>query len=161
MFSRNDHVTTKMGRLPPSPCYACGSSNHWDKECPDWEVYQAQAVSMKKSAQNIEEEPETEEGSKLYQSAYSILLSQRLASTQIDLDRLWSDFKLAVHLGNVTALSIEGAMSEHKTGERRQVDVEEIMDESWEVLDALVPTTFMIKPWQLPAQSFISCQVVL
>ena len=39
MFSRNDHVTTKMGRLPPSPCQACGSANHWDKECPDWEVY--------------------------------------------------------------------------------------------------------------------------
>ena len=39
MFSRNDHVTTKMGKLPPSPCQACGSANHWDKECPDWEVY--------------------------------------------------------------------------------------------------------------------------
>ena len=39
MFSCNDHVTTKMGRLPPSPCQACGSDNHWDKECPDWEVY--------------------------------------------------------------------------------------------------------------------------
>ena len=25
----------------------------------------------------------------------------------------------------------------------------------------VVPTTFMINPWQLPAQSFISCQVVL
>lgn len=39
MFSHNDHVTTKMGKLPPSPCQACGSDNHWDKECPDWEVY--------------------------------------------------------------------------------------------------------------------------
>ena len=39
MFLRNDHITTKMGKLPPSPCQACGSHNHWDKECPDWEVY--------------------------------------------------------------------------------------------------------------------------
>ena len=31
MFSQNDHVTTKMGKLPPSPCQACGSKNHWDK----------------------------------------------------------------------------------------------------------------------------------
>ena len=28
MFSRKDHVTTKMGKLPPSPCHACGSDNH-------------------------------------------------------------------------------------------------------------------------------------
>ena len=108
MFSRNDHVTTKMGKLPPSPCHACGSSNHWDKECPDWEVYRAQVASTKRTARNIEKEPETEESDKLYQSAYSILLSQRLASTQIDLDRLSSDFESAVRLSNVTALSVEG-----------------------------------------------------
>jgi len=28
MFSKNNHVTTKMGRLPPSPCQCCRSSNH-------------------------------------------------------------------------------------------------------------------------------------
>lgn len=39
MFSRNDHVTTKMGRLPPSPCHVCGSENHWDKECPDYDIF--------------------------------------------------------------------------------------------------------------------------
>ena len=38
-FSKNDHVTTKMGKLPPSPCKCCGSKNHWDKECPDWNIY--------------------------------------------------------------------------------------------------------------------------
>ncbi|KAJ7763850.1 hypothetical protein B0H16DRAFT_1718485 [Mycena metata] len=38
-FSKNDHVTTKMGRAPPSPCKVCGSVNHWDRECPDWNVY--------------------------------------------------------------------------------------------------------------------------
>ncbi|KAJ7162011.1 hypothetical protein C8R46DRAFT_1222145 [Mycena filopes] len=38
-FSRNDHVTTKMGKAPPSPCKVCSSPNHWDRECPDWNVY--------------------------------------------------------------------------------------------------------------------------
>ena len=39
MFSHNDHVTTKMGKLPPSPCRCCGSENHWDKECPDYDIH--------------------------------------------------------------------------------------------------------------------------
>lgn len=137
MFSRNDHVTTKMGKLPPSPCHACGSSNHWDKECPDWEVYRAQVASTKRTARNIEKEPEMEESDKLYQSTYSILLPQRLASTQIDLNRLSPDFKSAVRLSNVTALSVEGAISERKTGESRQVDIEEIVDEAVEMANAM------------------------
>jgi len=37
-FPRNDHVTTKMGKLLPLPCKACGSPNHWDKECPDYDT---------------------------------------------------------------------------------------------------------------------------
>ena len=73
MFSHNDHITTKMGRLPPSPCQACGSDNHWDKECPDWEVYQVWQ-SSKKDAHSTEKE--TDNRDKLYQSAYGILLSQ-------------------------------------------------------------------------------------
>ena len=84
MFSRNDHVTTKMGKLPPSPCQACGSSNHWDKECPDWEIYKARSASERKSGHSTE--TVEEEGDKLYQSAFSILLSQRLASSQMDLN---------------------------------------------------------------------------
>lgn len=39
MFSKNDHVMTKMGRLPPLPCKCCGSGNHWDKECSDWAIF--------------------------------------------------------------------------------------------------------------------------
>ena len=137
MFSRNDHVTTKMGKLPPSPCQACGSNNHWDKECPDWEVYRTQASSTKRTARNIKKEPEAEECDRLYQSAFSILLSQRLASSQIDLERVKSDFESAVHPSDVTALSVEGARSERKTVEKHQVNVENIEDESWERSHAL------------------------
>ncbi|KAJ7156472.1 hypothetical protein C8R43DRAFT_1125673 [Mycena crocata] len=38
-FEKNDHVTTKIGKAPPSPCKVSGSANHWDRECPDWHVY--------------------------------------------------------------------------------------------------------------------------
>ena len=141
MFSRNDHVTTKMGRLPPSPCQACGSSNHWDKECPDWEVYRAQASNTKRTARATETHADTEEGDKLYQSAYSILLSQRLASSQIDIDRVNSDFKSAVHPSFITALSVEGAKNGRKTGERCLVDIEEVEDESLEELRAMKKST--------------------
>ena len=50
MFPKNNHVTTKMGRLPPSPCKCCGSSNHWDKECPDYAVCQERSA---KSSYNL------------------------------------------------------------------------------------------------------------
>ena len=57
-------------------------------------------------------------------------------SLQIDLDHLTSDFDSAVHLSDITTLSIERAKSEHKTGGRRQMDIEEVEDESWEELRA-------------------------
>ncbi|KAJ7762848.1 hypothetical protein DFH07DRAFT_771062 [Mycena maculata] len=38
-YPKHDEVTTRMGRKPPLPCKVCGSANHWDKECPDWNVY--------------------------------------------------------------------------------------------------------------------------
>jgi hypothetical protein len=39
LFLKNDHVKTKMKKLPPLPCKVCGSNNHWDKECPDWSIF--------------------------------------------------------------------------------------------------------------------------
>lgn len=78
-YSKNDHMMTKMGRLPPSPCKCCGSSNHWDKECPDYTVYNAR---KERGALNVETntDPETEV---LYQSAFSVLISERIASEQV------------------------------------------------------------------------------
>jgi hypothetical protein len=32
-FPKADHVVSRIGP-PPSPCKMCGSSKHWDKECP-------------------------------------------------------------------------------------------------------------------------------
>ena len=71
-YSKNDHVTTKMGQLPPSPCKVCGSANHWDKECPDWSFYE---VKQQKMAYQIETNEEEElEG--YYSSVYSVLVAE-------------------------------------------------------------------------------------
>ena len=129
MFSRNDHVTTKMGKLPPSPCHACGSSNHWDKECPDWEVYRTRTSLDRKSSHSVEKADK--KGDSLYQSAYSILLSQWLATSQIDFDHLKSDFDAAVHSEDIDTSSVKGNTNERKPVERWQVTVQEIEDEAW------------------------------
>jgi len=96
MFSKNDHVTTKMGRLPLSPCKCCGSKNHWDKECPDLAIYIER--TSKSSYQNEKESLQEDD---LYQSAYGVLLSQRVASMQVDETKLGQDFRRAIRVESV------------------------------------------------------------
>ncbi|KAF9536972.1 hypothetical protein CPC08DRAFT_771404 [Agrocybe pediades] len=74
-FPKNDHVTTKMGCAPPSPCKVCGSANHWDKECPDWNTY----LERRRRTGNFVSTSEEEETEAPYNSAYSILLSTRIS----------------------------------------------------------------------------------
>ena len=127
MFSRNDHVTTKMGKLPPSPCKACGSDNHWDKECPDWEVYKARTAPSKKNG--YLSESAVDEGDKMYQTAFSILLSQRVAASQIDLNQVKAGFEAAVLLSEID-IPNEGVVEKrHKTRETYKTTVEEVEDE--------------------------------
>jgi hypothetical protein len=124
MFSRNDHVTTKMGRLPPSPCKCCGSPNHWDKECPDHAVYEERSAKSGYSNEVVHK-PENE----YYQSAYGILLSQRVASLQVDrakLDNQEADFKSAV----CSSMSNQSC-HRRKTGVP-PVSMVEVEDEAWE-----------------------------
>ena len=100
MFSKNDHVTTKMGRLPPSPCKCCGSSNHWDKECPDYAIFMERTTKsgyIYKQSTIMDDEP--------YQRAYGILLSQCLASMQVDEPKLQQGFEEAVHFGRSNIIS--------------------------------------------------------
>lgn len=76
-FPKNDHITTKMGRAPPSPCKVCGSENHWDKECSDWDAY----LETRKRTANVTfwTQDEDNELEQHYTSAYSILMNNRLA----------------------------------------------------------------------------------
>ena len=123
MFSKNDHVTTKMGRLPPSPCKCCGSSNHWNKECPDWAVYLEKTA---KSGYSAESEKEDE----YYHSAYSILLSQRVASMQVDHSKFNQDFDSAI-LNSSTTRTTVGCKSSGIPSEDRRPALVEVEDEFW------------------------------
>jgi hypothetical protein len=76
LFSRNDHVTTKMGKAPPSPCKVCGSPNHWDRECPDWNVY---LEKQNRGVLAVMATAASEEAELLYHSAYCVLLEGRLS----------------------------------------------------------------------------------
>ena len=126
MFSRNDHVTTKMGQLPPSPCKCCSSSNHWDKECPDWQVYMER--TMKAGFVNEQGEDKSD---KAYQSASGILLTQRLASMQVDDSKLHQGFEGAIRSDPTTVIA-GGCKTELKARGVSRVVVEEIEDEHWQ-----------------------------
>jgi hypothetical protein len=77
-FSKNDHVTTKMGKAPPSPCKVCGSANHWDRECPDWEVY---LERQRRGVLLVELDPISNESELLYHSAYMVLMDDRMTES--------------------------------------------------------------------------------
>jgi hypothetical protein len=79
-FSKNDHVTTKMGRAPPSPCKVCGSANHWDRECPDWAVY---LEKQKRGVLIAVSDPVDAEANLLYHSAYCVLLDARVTEPSL------------------------------------------------------------------------------
>jgi hypothetical protein len=76
-FKKNDHVTTKMGRDPPSLCKVCGSSKHWDKECPDWNVY---LEKQKRGVLLVNSSSASDEAELLYHSAYLVLMDGRLSA---------------------------------------------------------------------------------
>ena len=103
-YSRNDHVTTKMGRLPPSPCKVCGSNNHWDKECPDWSFYEAKQL---KAAYRIETNEDDKQGSES------------------------SDFHEAVLNEGNDHLPRERKSGDNSSWKPQTVFIEEEEDESW------------------------------
>ncbi|RDB15235.1 hypothetical protein Hypma_004746 [Hypsizygus marmoreus] len=74
-FPKNDHVTTKLNRPPPSPCKVCGSAKHWDKECPDWDTY---LTTQKRSAKWVSTSEENGDLDVQYSSAYSALRDLRV-----------------------------------------------------------------------------------
>ncbi|KAJ7676044.1 hypothetical protein DFH06DRAFT_1318182 [Mycena polygramma] len=74
-FAKNDHVTTKMGRAPPSPCKVCGSANHWDRECPDWDTY---LERQRRGVLVVTRTPAADEAETIYHSAYCVLRESRI-----------------------------------------------------------------------------------
>jgi hypothetical protein len=66
-----------MGKEPPSPCKVCGSAKHWDRECPDWNIY----IEKQKRGVLLATVEESEELNVLYHSAYCVLLENRVNSS--------------------------------------------------------------------------------
>jgi hypothetical protein len=130
-FPKNDHVTTKMGRLPPSPCKCCGSSNQWDKECPNQDACLERA---KWSANLVALWPESD-SKKTYATAYAVLLNERLAGDIINQPLLEDSlvqqgFKSASSLPRVT----EEETSKTSQGISKKAShttIEDIEDEDW------------------------------
>ncbi|KAJ6465892.1 hypothetical protein C8R47DRAFT_1224212 [Mycena vitilis] len=77
-FAKNDHVTTKMGKAPPSPCKVCGSANHWDRECPDWDTY---LERQRRGALLVSRDEASDEAELIYHSAYSVLREHRITDS--------------------------------------------------------------------------------
>jgi hypothetical protein len=75
-YAKNDQVMTKMGKAPPSPCKVCGSVNHWDRECPDWNVY---IEKQKRGVLTVTSSSAGDEADLLYHSAYLVLLDGRIS----------------------------------------------------------------------------------
>jgi hypothetical protein len=42
-YAKRNNIKTALGRKPPYPCRQCGSANHWNKECPFYDLYKKQA----------------------------------------------------------------------------------------------------------------------
>jgi hypothetical protein len=84
-----------MKHLPPSPCKVCGSKNHWDKECPDFNIYNERLKRNAKFGAVVDKV----ESDKAYHSAYSILLNQILEENEKNFEGMKSprvsDFKMA------------------------------------------------------------------
>ena len=131
LFSKNDHVTMKMGKMPPSPCKVCRSANHWDKECPDWNVYSERA---KRSA-NVAEIWSENESEKAYATAYSVLLNEKLTEAIVDEPLLCEslaqqqDFRAASLLAQVTVLGVSKTGSQEFERTPTRPMIEEIEDE--------------------------------
>ncbi|KAI4294379.1 hypothetical protein K525DRAFT_212787, partial [Schizophyllum commune Loenen D] len=65
--ARND-VKTTAKKLPPSPCRACGSPNHWNRECPHNEEF----LKRRKKEGFLVEDAERD---RAYNAAYAMLTS--------------------------------------------------------------------------------------
>ena len=126
-FSKIDHVTTKMGKLPPSPCKCCGSANHWDKECPDWNTYLERA---RRTANAVEIWPD-DEAEKAYTSAYSVLLNERIPNEVINLPETQQDFKQASSTSQSSAEKASKPSAAEAYNASRWTTIEEVDDEEW------------------------------
>ncbi|KAJ7176531.1 hypothetical protein C8R46DRAFT_1213104 [Mycena filopes] len=135
-FPKNDHVTTKMGKMPPSPCKVCGSKNHWDRECRNWAVYD-RGLARTVNFTSFSSEDDTAES--IYRNVYNILMNRRLAKTSVDFSRFNNPgFEAAasnpVPEGRETRKTATKPPSQDRPAKLRSPSIEEVEDKE-EVLE--------------------------
>ncbi|KAJ3473292.1 hypothetical protein NLI96_g13061 [Meripilus lineatus] len=60
-------------RPPPSPCKCCGSANHWDKECPWYNIWEKK-FGKKKVANMVQSDETDNQVEDVYNQAYEALI---------------------------------------------------------------------------------------
>lgn len=80
-FTKRDDVKSAV-QAPPSPCKCCGSANHWDKECPWFNVWQTKFGRSKNV--NFTESEEDSRYEVMYDNAFDTLNTIAARSLYLD-----------------------------------------------------------------------------
>lgn len=98
---RQDQVATLLDRKPHWPCQPCGSPNHWDKECPYYNLFNQLRSRLVKSVYKGTNRPQDIKN--VYHSTYQPLLMQTVSqlyvhSSSSEDSRMAEESLLAIHL---------------------------------------------------------------
>ena len=74
---KQDQIVSLLDRKPQWPCRACGSANHWDKECPHYNLFTQLQSKLAKSVYKGTDRPSDIKN--VYRSAYQALLMQTVS----------------------------------------------------------------------------------
>lgn len=123
-FEKQDQVHTSIGRLPAWPCRACGSSNHWDRECPMWDRFQNKIKSAKWA-----EKEDSEEDGHLYTQVYQSYLAQIDESMYVSSDeQINVSARLAEKMSSISSTP-PNTLPDETPSNIRKSSVEEVEDE--------------------------------
>ncbi|KAF7986132.1 hypothetical protein HWV62_38486 [Athelia sp. TMB] len=123
-FAQRDKVNTSMAKPPHWPCKACGSKNHWDRECPHWDVYKEKI----KHAKLVEKEDSPEENT-VYSQVYQAMRAQYISSAYVD-EGEFQKLSLKVQaqrLEKGSASELKGIAREYPRASVEEVEDEEVV----------------------------------
>ncbi|GJF00558.1 polyprotein [Phanerochaete sordida] len=143
-FAKRDDVKSTV-RPPPSPCRSCGSSHHWDKECPHYHTWLAKYGKGKTA--NLTETEDEARFDIMYDNAFDSLNAQAAVSLYLA-DGLARETFVSTKTLEAFDLAETAAPTPEGAGRRSvRVVVEELADES-ELIEREPATTYVV---ELPA----------